>query len=420
MAQLRVLVVGASIAGPTAAYWLAKAGAKVTVVERFPELRSGGQNVDIRTAGVAVMRKMPGMEEAVRANKAPMDGISFVDPHGKSYGTIRATGDPNQQSLVSEYEIFRGDLAKILYDLTKDNENINYVFGEQVVAMEHGEDDGPITVEFMNGYPTQTFDLVAACDGATSRTRAIGLGAGVRDHIEPVNAFAAYFTTPRDYLQGDTVGQAYSAVGGRFVGVGPDPSGANRVTLMGIFPRNGPDATQPFREAMKRGDAALKAYLRQHYQGAGWRFDDILDDMMAADDFYASEIVQVKTPRLSRGRFVLVGDAGHAPGPTGTGTSLAMAGAYVLAGEVGRHPGDLAAGLRAYEASMRPLVGELQKIPPLVPAVFAPTTAWGLWFRNAVFSFVCWTRILDYAQSFFAGSFANAEKHAVPEYTWVA
>ena len=65
MSRLRVLVVGASIAGPTTAYWLAKAGASVTVIERFPKLREGGQNIDIRTAGVPVMRKIPGMEAAV-------------------------------------------------------------------------------------------------------------------------------------------------------------------------------------------------------------------------------------------------------------------------------------------------------------------------------------------------------------------
>ena len=78
MSKLRALVVGASIAGPTAAYWLAKAGASVTVIERFPELRAGGQNIDLRTAGVTVMRKLPGMEAAVRAKTAPQEGVSFV------------------------------------------------------------------------------------------------------------------------------------------------------------------------------------------------------------------------------------------------------------------------------------------------------------------------------------------------------
>ena len=67
MSQLKVLVVGASIAGPIAAYWLAKAGANITIIERFPHLRTNGQSIDIRTAGVTVMRKMLGMESAVRA-----------------------------------------------------------------------------------------------------------------------------------------------------------------------------------------------------------------------------------------------------------------------------------------------------------------------------------------------------------------
>lgn len=67
MSNLNVLVVGASIAGPAAAYWLAKAGAHVTVIERFPYLRTSGQNVDIRSCGVTIMRKIPGMEETVRA-----------------------------------------------------------------------------------------------------------------------------------------------------------------------------------------------------------------------------------------------------------------------------------------------------------------------------------------------------------------
>jgi 2-polyprenyl-6-methoxyphenol hydroxylase-like FAD-dependent oxidoreductase len=60
MAKPTVLIVGASIAGPTAAYWFVKAGFKVTIIERFPHLRTSGQNVDIRTSGVTVMRRMAG------------------------------------------------------------------------------------------------------------------------------------------------------------------------------------------------------------------------------------------------------------------------------------------------------------------------------------------------------------------------
>ena len=209
MSKLNVLVAGASIAGPTTAYWLAKAGATVTVIERFPALRTNGQNIDIRTAGVTVMRKMPGMEAAVRAKTIQMEGISLMRSNGRPYGSIRATGNPDQQSLISEYEIFRGDLAQVLFDLTKDNENIKYVFGEQIALMQQEEkNDGPITVEFANGMATAQYDLVVACDGATSRTRAMGLGCGVRDHVEPTNCWAAYFSTEQDILQGSMMAQA--------------------------------------------------------------------------------------------------------------------------------------------------------------------------------------------------------------------
>ena len=422
MSKLNVLVVGASIAGPTAAYWFAKAGAKVTVIERFPKLRTNGQNIDIRTVGVTVMRKMPGMEADVQAKKLEMDGISFVRNNGRPFGTIRATGNPDKQSLVSEYEIFRGDLAQILFDLTKDNENIRYVFGEQIASMrQNHKDDGPMTVEFANGFPTSEYDLVVACDGATSRTRAIGLGGGVRDHIKPTNCWAAYFSLKRDLLGGGRMAQSYSAQGGRFFGVGPDPSGQNRVTLMGINPRDNRDATLPFREAMKQGDDALKAFVARLFKDAGWRTDEILQDMKEATDFYASEVVQVKPPKLSQGPFTLVGDAGYAPGFTGCGTSLALAGAYVLAGEVGcRHKGDLAAGLKGYEERMRPLITDMQKQPPLVTTFLAPQTAWGIWLRNNIIAFIAWTRILELLQRFFAGAFADTDKYGLPDYEWVA
>lgn len=152
MSGLKVLVSGASIAGPATAYWLAKAGAHVTVVERFAALRTGGQAVDIRTAGVSVMRRMPGLEAAIRSKSTQEEGISFVNQDGKPFGVVRPSGNPDQQSLVSEYEILRGDLSKILFDVTNDNKNIDYIFNEQIASISQSEkDDGPVTVTFANG-----------------------------------------------------------------------------------------------------------------------------------------------------------------------------------------------------------------------------------------------------------------------------
>ena len=421
MSQLKALVVGASIAGPMAAYWLAKAGARVTVIERFPRLRTNGQAIDIRTTGVTVMRKIPGMEAAVRAKITPIEGMSFVREDGRPYGTIKATGNPEQQSLLSEYEIFRGDLAQVLFDLSKNNENVQYVFGEQIASMQQNEkDEGPIKVEFANGLKTSEYDLVVACDGATSRTRAMGFGGIDRDYINPINSWAAFFSVEQDLLKGSEVAQAYSAVGGHFIAIKSDPGGGSRVTLMGIHPRDKRDLTLPFRQAVKQGEEALKRFVAQHYKGIGWKTEEAMEAMMGSSDFYASEMVQVKVPSLHKGRFTLVGDAGYAPGPTGTGTTLAMTGAYVLAGEIAKHKGDLTAGLKGYEERMRPIIDDMQKIPPGVPGIAAPQTAWGIWLRNNIFAFIAWTNILEYAQRFFGGSATGTDKYGLQDYEWVA
>lgn len=429
MSPLNILITGASVAGPVAAYWFARTtNANITIIERFPTLRTNGQNIDIRTVGVTVMRKMPGMEAAVRAATTTLEGLSFVREDGTPFAVMKATGDPNQQSLVSEYEIFRGDLGKILYDLTEGEERIKYVFGEQVVSITQKDDDGdrPVVVEFANGYPTGEYDLVVACDGATSRTRALGLGCGVREYIHPQNCWAAYFSIEEDLLKGSKIGQAFSTPGGRFLAVGPDPSGVNRVVLMSIHPRHDKDATLSFRDAAKQGDDSLKAYVASQFEGAGWKADEILKGMMTSDDFYASEIVQVKIPALCKGRFVLVGDAGYAPGFTGTGTSLAIAGAYILAGEVGRCKGDLKAGLRGYEERMRPIVRDLQKVPPGLPGMLSPQTAWGIWLRNFLFRVVvvvmAFKGIFAWVGkgfAFFASAFGE-DKYGIPNYEWMA
>src|ERR1700733_1885115 len=66
MSDIRVLISGASIAGPALAHWLHRRGAEVTVVEQAPGLRPGGQAVDARGVAKEVIRRM-GLDAAVRA-----------------------------------------------------------------------------------------------------------------------------------------------------------------------------------------------------------------------------------------------------------------------------------------------------------------------------------------------------------------
>ena len=89
--ETRVLVAGASIAGPALAHWLRRRGAGVTVVERAPGLRPGGQAVDARGVTRAVIRRM-GLDAAVRAARTETAGAYTVDVDGNVLGpTARTT-----------------------------------------------------------------------------------------------------------------------------------------------------------------------------------------------------------------------------------------------------------------------------------------------------------------------------------------
>src|SRR5438270_11848207 len=113
-----ILISGASIAGPTLAYWLKRYGFTPTVIERAPQLREGGYPVDVRYEAVQVAKLM-GIWSRLQQEKTNFEELSFVTKRHQRIGrvnleTVRKGFD------LDVLEIMRGDLARILYELTKD------------------------------------------------------------------------------------------------------------------------------------------------------------------------------------------------------------------------------------------------------------------------------------------------------------
>jgi len=103
----RVLVTGASVAGPAVAYWLAKIGYNVTVVELAPQLREGGQNIDVRASGREVLRLM-GLEEAVLQRNTGEIGTRFVAEDGSVVAEYPVEDQDGTEGPTAELEILRG------------------------------------------------------------------------------------------------------------------------------------------------------------------------------------------------------------------------------------------------------------------------------------------------------------------------
>jgi 2-polyprenyl-6-methoxyphenol hydroxylase-like FAD-dependent oxidoreductase len=129
---VRILVSGASIAGPVLAHWLSRYGFAVTVVERSPTLRkTGGHAVDLFRPAVEISEKMgvlPRIEErATGTNRLIVTregatGSVDIDLT-KLYG---AASDRH-------VEIMRDDLSEIYYGAARDE--VEYVFGDRITAI---------------------------------------------------------------------------------------------------------------------------------------------------------------------------------------------------------------------------------------------------------------------------------------------
>src|SRR3954465_6839523 len=153
MTTRSVLISGGGIAGPALASWLTRCGLAVTVVERAPSPRSGGQAVDLRGAARTVAERM-GVLDDVRGVSLDQRGIAWVRADG-SIAARMAADAFGGEGIVSEIEVLRGDLAGLLHDATRGE--TEYVFGDSVTGLD-GDGDG-VTVSFERSHPRR-FDLV--------------------------------------------------------------------------------------------------------------------------------------------------------------------------------------------------------------------------------------------------------------------
>lgn len=358
MAQLKVLISGAGIAGNALAFWLSYQQHDVTVVERYPDLRSTGLQIDIRGHGIEVLKRM-GLEKAFRTASVKEEGLEFVDNTGKvvAYFPANKTGQ-GLQSFTTDYEIMRGDLVRLLYDRAKDR--VRYVFGTTVESFEQMDDS--VEVRLSNGQKDR-YDLLIGADGQWSRTRKQMLGPQAEDPVHFLGVYAAYFTVPRPIKNGETYnGTAYIAPGKRLLFIRRHKPDRVQVYLVGLTD------SERVMAARQGGVEEEKAILSELFRSAGWRSKELVKELQESVDFYCEHMGVVRLDSWSNGRVGLLGDAAYCPtATTGMGTTSSLVGAYVLAGEIQNHfrrfgtskeavPG----ALHTYEERFRPFMKSVQ------------------------------------------------------------
>ncbi|WP_227984418.1 FAD-dependent monooxygenase [Nocardia spumae] len=361
MANNSVLISGASIAGPALAYWLNRYGFQVTVVEKAPELRPGGQAVDFTGETHHLVLERMGILEDVYAHQTGKTDTVLVDDNGEQVGFI--SGD----FTGGDVEIQRGDLARIMYEKTW--QDCEYIFGDSITALT--ETDDGMWVEFERSAPRE-FDLVVGADGIHSRVRRLVFGPEQdfvqhQGHYYCVAGASPWSDTPAG--QRERITSYGHNTPGRYA-----VTGGSKAQQMYLF-------AAPQIDDARADVAAQRRLVKETFAGMGWQVPGMLAEMDDFDDFYLDAIAKVrKMKSFTRGRVALVGDAGYGNTLAGFGTGLAMVGAYVLAGELAVAAGDHTIAFARYDDIMN----KAAKLSDDANAgrFLCPKTGWGLRFRN--------------------------------------
>jgi 2-polyprenyl-6-methoxyphenol hydroxylase-like FAD-dependent oxidoreductase len=364
--KLKVLISGASIAGPTLSFWLARYGFQPTVIERAPVLRQGGNGVDVRGLAVEVAKRM-GIWPLIKAAAVDINGISFVNSRNVSVSRINMKA--MQRNLGSEeVEILRGDLAAILYGVTQ--HEAEYIFGDSIASLE--QDSEGVNVTFEKS-PPRRFGLVIGADGIHSNVRQLAFG----PEAQFLRYKGYYFAFANaDPALGEPGWMTLYNVPDKVAGV---YRASNQTSAKAYFAfGQSQPLTYDYRDVEQQ-----KRFLNEAFADMAWRVPELLAGATADPNFYFDTLSQVVMPSWSSGRVAVVGDAAYCASPvTGAGASLSLMGAYRLAGELSAANGNHQVGFRRYEGGFRKTVERSQS--QLFIGLLAPKSRVGIWARNTL------------------------------------
>ncbi|KAI1341802.1 hypothetical protein F5Y15DRAFT_430995 [Xylariaceae sp. FL0016] len=387
---LNVLINGAGICGPALATLLLRSDPAhdVTVVERSPALRTGGQQIDLRHQGIPIVRKL-GLLDKVKARTLSERGLALVDAQGRQKAFLgKNDSGKGQQAFVSEYEIMRGDLQDVLFQESVDigarardegkGGGVRYAVGKY--ATEYKQDDAGVDVVFSDG-STGRYDLVVGADGQSSRTRRMIFGDEEgRAAFKSFGLWVAFYDVPRTEVD-DDVARVF-VLPSRTVSTRTAGRPVTQVYL-GIM-----HEIEKLKDSPNKSIDEQKAIWKSLFESLAWQHDRlVVDGITNTESFYVAEQGQVKMNTWHKGRVVLMGDAGYGPS-NGMGTTASLVGAYVLAGELARHGDNIELALQSHERVLQPFIDAAQKSPLGAPDVLYPKSDWGIWFLQTLLGVV--------------------------------
>ncbi|MGY4098818.1 FAD-dependent monooxygenase [Nocardia sp. R16R-3T] len=369
-AHPHAVIVGAGIGGLGSAVGLRRAGWRVTVLERSPEITPGGAGISMYPNAMRAIGAL-GLEKQVRALPELDLGHGIRTPGGRWLSRVDA---PTVRRLWGGAVVgfHRADLHELLRSALPED---SIRLGVSVVSAEKGP-DGHWIVRSRDAVEADDADVVIAGDGIDS---------GLRAQYWPDLPRAAYTgstawrgISPMLKGEGHRIVQTFGA--GAEFGYVPLTNGniywyASAATPPGV------------RYADERA-TVLARYENWHRP-----IPELIEssDIVLHHDIFALPTVPSS---LVHDRVVLVGDAGHGMTPhLGQGGCTALEDAAVLAAELGKTPEDVTGALARYDEQRQPRVSELAQIAEGIRQASQQSGRFGILMRNLSMPFIPSERI---------------------------
>lgn len=354
-----VVISGAGVAGLAAAWWLARAGWSVTVVERASDLRTGGYMMSLSGPGHAAAARM-GLLPKLKAAAYDVKENVYRDSKGRELMRLRFH---DFVAGLDHIALRRTDLVAALRDDLP--ERVALRLGTTVTAI--FDAPGHAAATLSDGTVLEA-DLVLIADGMRSPLRTSLFAPESQCLSQLGYRFAVYDLPDRLHLGVDFVSYAepghiveyYTLAEGRVAALhvwhsaenGPVPAAERWGLIENVTRASNPVVHAQMAAAREAGMTPL------------------VDDLAL-----------VELPRWSKGRVALLGDAAHCLTLiSGQGAGMALTSAAILADALSR--AGVPEALAEHEARLRPSILRLQARSRKMAGMFVPRSPLAFTLRN--------------------------------------
>lgn len=357
MDDLRILIIGAGVAGLTCAGLLRRQGLQPTVVERQPreQFNRSGYMLGLLPLGGRVLNELD-------LQKRFLESSTMMKSYNIHAGNGRLLKAYPLDFIHENYGSYRGISRMKLIDLLLERTPADDIRFDTTVTSIHDR-QGSVDVTFSDG-ETGNFNLVVAADGLKSHSRSLVLD---KNEFHYRSTGWGGWVTWRENLDEHEYKEFWGA--GDFVGLYP------------VKEKTGVFIGGRLEKIADKEPSRFTSEIAKHFSDPDNTPERAFHAMDAERDPFFWKFEDVRSDVWYRGNTVLLGDAATGFLPTaGVGASMAMDSAAALADELSRaDAGHLQYALKLYTRRQRPKAETAQsdsrKLGQLM-FVNGTTTAW--------------------------------------------